>query len=209
MERSKAGTKEKRSLDGLNYPNPNTIWINIIWYYLQDMEKKTIKFNHQKTKWTEIFEKWQFIHVHPPQLQLSWCSATMMPRCHDAQLTWCAAVFMLSCHNAYIHDANIRHHLPVHRSTCKNSCNNAPLIIVQEIMKLILTIVKKELLICVLTIYMQQSQQHSESFSRIYIVLWMLKLFFLLNIKLPLINEFQSTTTIYMYQHVIGSESYN
>ena len=30
MERSKAGTKEKRSPDSLNYPNQNTIIINII-----------------------------------------------------------------------------------------------------------------------------------------------------------------------------------
>ena len=30
MEKSKADTKEKRSLDGLNYPNQNTIIINII-----------------------------------------------------------------------------------------------------------------------------------------------------------------------------------
>ena len=30
MEKNKAGTKEKRSPDGLNYPNENTIIINII-----------------------------------------------------------------------------------------------------------------------------------------------------------------------------------
>ena len=30
MERSKVGTKEKRSPDGLNYPYQNTIMINII-----------------------------------------------------------------------------------------------------------------------------------------------------------------------------------
>ena len=30
MERSKAGTKEKRRPDGLNYPNQNVIIINII-----------------------------------------------------------------------------------------------------------------------------------------------------------------------------------
>ena len=30
MERSKSGTKEKRSPDVLNYPNQNTIIINII-----------------------------------------------------------------------------------------------------------------------------------------------------------------------------------
>ena len=30
MERSKPGTKEKKSPDGLNYPNQNTIIINII-----------------------------------------------------------------------------------------------------------------------------------------------------------------------------------
>ena len=31
MERSKAGTKEKRSPNGLNYPNKNSIIINIIF----------------------------------------------------------------------------------------------------------------------------------------------------------------------------------
>ena len=31
MEKSKAGTKEKRSPDVLNYPNQNTIIINIIY----------------------------------------------------------------------------------------------------------------------------------------------------------------------------------
>ena len=31
MEKSKAGTKEKRSPDGLNYPNQTTININIIY----------------------------------------------------------------------------------------------------------------------------------------------------------------------------------
>ena len=30
MDRSKAGTKEKRSPDGLNYPNQNTMKISII-----------------------------------------------------------------------------------------------------------------------------------------------------------------------------------
>ena len=30
MERSKAGTKGKKSPDGLNYPNQNTILINIM-----------------------------------------------------------------------------------------------------------------------------------------------------------------------------------
>ena len=30
MERSKAGTKEEMNPDGLNYPNQNTIIINII-----------------------------------------------------------------------------------------------------------------------------------------------------------------------------------
>ena len=45
MERSKAGTKEKRSPDGLNYPNQNTIIIiiiiiiNIIWQYLMRWKK--------------------------------------------------------------------------------------------------------------------------------------------------------------------------
>ena len=34
MERSKAGTKEKRSADGLNYPNQNAIIINIIFRIL-------------------------------------------------------------------------------------------------------------------------------------------------------------------------------
>ena len=37
MERSKAGTKEKRSPDGLNNPNQNTIIINInCLYFIKD-----------------------------------------------------------------------------------------------------------------------------------------------------------------------------
>ena len=39
MEISKAGKIEKRSPDGLNYPNQNTIIINMIFSILQDMEK--------------------------------------------------------------------------------------------------------------------------------------------------------------------------
>ena len=34
MERSKAGTKEKSSPDGINYPNQNTIMINIICQFV-------------------------------------------------------------------------------------------------------------------------------------------------------------------------------
>ena len=45
MERSKAGTKEKISPDGMNYPNQNTILINIIWYYFARYGKNTMKFN--------------------------------------------------------------------------------------------------------------------------------------------------------------------
>ena len=44
-ERSKAGTKEKRSPGGLNYPNKNTIIINIICYYFIRYGKSTMKFN--------------------------------------------------------------------------------------------------------------------------------------------------------------------
>ena len=40
MERSKEGTKEKISHDGLNYPNQNTILRNIIWYYFTRFAKK-------------------------------------------------------------------------------------------------------------------------------------------------------------------------
>ena len=43
-ERSTAGTKEKRSPDGLNYPNQNTIIMNIICqYFIRDGKK--MKFN--------------------------------------------------------------------------------------------------------------------------------------------------------------------
>ena len=45
MERSKAGTKEKRSPDGLNYSNQNTIIINIICQYFIRDEKNVMKFN--------------------------------------------------------------------------------------------------------------------------------------------------------------------
>ena len=40
MEGSKAGTKEKRCPDGLNYPNQNTIIINMICSILLEMEKE-------------------------------------------------------------------------------------------------------------------------------------------------------------------------
>ena len=52
MERSKAGTKEKISPDGVNYPNQNTIIINIICKYFIRHGKSTMKFNLQKIKWT-------------------------------------------------------------------------------------------------------------------------------------------------------------
>ena len=40
MERSKVGKQEKRSLDGLNYPNKNTIITNIICqYFIRDGKK--------------------------------------------------------------------------------------------------------------------------------------------------------------------------
>ena len=57
MERSKAGTKEKRSHDSRNYPNQNTIIINITWYHFTRYEKNRTNFNLQKTKWTRIIEK--------------------------------------------------------------------------------------------------------------------------------------------------------
>ena len=44
MERSKAGTKEKRSPDGLDYPNQNTIKINI-------------NLNKYKVQWNSINKK--------------------------------------------------------------------------------------------------------------------------------------------------------
>ena len=45
MEKSKAGTKEKRSPDGLNYPNQNTIIINIIYQHFIIYGNSTMKFN--------------------------------------------------------------------------------------------------------------------------------------------------------------------
>ena len=45
MERSKASTKEKTSRDGLNYPNQNTILMNIMLYYFTRYGKITMKFN--------------------------------------------------------------------------------------------------------------------------------------------------------------------
>ena len=45
MERSTAGTKGKRSPDGLNYPNENTIIINILFWYFIIYGKSTMKFN--------------------------------------------------------------------------------------------------------------------------------------------------------------------
>ena len=52
MERSKPGTKENRSPDGLNYPNQHTILTNMICQYIVRDGKSTMKFNQQKTKWT-------------------------------------------------------------------------------------------------------------------------------------------------------------
>ena len=45
MERSKAGTRENRSPDGLTLPIQNTIIINIISYYFTRYGKSTMKFN--------------------------------------------------------------------------------------------------------------------------------------------------------------------
>ena len=45
MERSKVRTKEKRSPDGLNYPNQNTIIINIICKHFIRNGKSRMKFN--------------------------------------------------------------------------------------------------------------------------------------------------------------------
>ena len=45
IERSKAGTKEKRSPDGLKYPNQNTIIISIISQCCIKYGKSTMKFN--------------------------------------------------------------------------------------------------------------------------------------------------------------------
>ena len=54
MERSKAGTKERR-FDGLSLPNQNTL-INIIWYYFTrygkvheiQLTKNKMDFNNRK-----------------------------------------------------------------------------------------------------------------------------------------------------------------
>ena len=54
MESSKAGAREKNSRQGLNYPNKNTIIINLICQYFIRYGKSTMKFNQQKIKWTEI-----------------------------------------------------------------------------------------------------------------------------------------------------------
>ena len=45
MERSKAGTKEKRSPNGQNYPNQNKIIINVSCHYFVRDVKSTMKFN--------------------------------------------------------------------------------------------------------------------------------------------------------------------
>ena len=45
MERSKVGTKEKRSPGGLNYPNQNTMLINIICqHFIRDGKSAMTKF---------------------------------------------------------------------------------------------------------------------------------------------------------------------
>ena len=45
MEKGKAGTKEKRSPDGLPLSIQNTTIINIIWHYFTRYAKNTIQFN--------------------------------------------------------------------------------------------------------------------------------------------------------------------
>ena len=45
VERSKAGTKEKRCPDGLTLPIQNTAIINMICYYFTRYGKSTMKFN--------------------------------------------------------------------------------------------------------------------------------------------------------------------
>ena len=58
MERSKADTKKKRSLDRLNYPNQNTIIINIFFQYFIrygkyneiQLTKNKMNFNNRKIK---------------------------------------------------------------------------------------------------------------------------------------------------------------
>ena len=47
MERSKAGTKERRT-DGLTLPNQNTIKINIIRLYFKRYGKSPMKFKYKK-----------------------------------------------------------------------------------------------------------------------------------------------------------------
>ena len=63
MERSKAGTKEKRSPNGLNYPNQNIILINIIWYFFYKILKKYNSIQLTKNKMDFNIIK---ITNHPP-----------------------------------------------------------------------------------------------------------------------------------------------
>ena len=52
MEKSKEGTKEKKSRRPIIIPNQNIIIIYIIWYYFIRYGKSTMKF-----KWTSTIEK--------------------------------------------------------------------------------------------------------------------------------------------------------
>ena len=82
MERSKAGTKERRP-DGLSLPNQNTILINIIWYYFPRFGKSTINSINKKEKekmFIQIKNIWYYnvdlnnrkMTNHPPSLDLPW-----------------------------------------------------------------------------------------------------------------------------------------
>ena len=68
MGRSKAGKKEKRSTDGLNYPNKNTIIINIICQYFIRYGKKYNEIQ-LKNKTDLNIRK---ITNHPPSPTCSW-----------------------------------------------------------------------------------------------------------------------------------------
>ena len=57
MERRKSGMKEKRNPDGLNYPNQNTIIINIICYHFIRDKKKYNEVQLTPQKCTYTIEK--------------------------------------------------------------------------------------------------------------------------------------------------------
>ena len=66
IERSKEDKKEKRSTNGLNYPNQNTIINNFLVSYKIWKKYNEIKF---KNKMGLNFRKMTQYHPHPPQQQ--------------------------------------------------------------------------------------------------------------------------------------------